>query len=74
MTTKRVVWIRPDGGVSITTPVETMGDETETEYLDRIANKVKADGAIPIDWARVDNIDVADIPTDRSMRNAWEAA
>lgn len=74
MTTQRIVWRRPDGGVSITTPAEAMGDETEIEYLDRIAKKAQADGAIPEDWVRMNNIDAADIPTDRSFRDAWEIA
>lgn len=78
---KRIIWKRPDGGVSITIPCEQILEtEPEQEYLDRIAAKLRekhpdANGnlspAIPDDWVRVADLPEENIPTDRSFRNAW---
>lgn len=78
---KRIIWKRQDGGVSITIPCEpTLETETEQEYLDRIAAKLRekhpdANGnlspAIPDDYVRVADLPVENIPTDRTFRNAW---
>ena len=78
---KRIIWKRPDGGVSITIPCEQMSEsETEQEYLDRIAAKLRekhpdANGnlspAIPDDYVRVADIPEENISADRTFRNAW---
>lgn len=78
---KRIIWKRPDGGVSITVPCEELLEkETEKEYLDRIAAKLRekhpdANGnlspTIPDSWVRVADLPEENIPTDRSFRDAW---
>lgn len=78
---KKIIWKRPDGGVSITVPCEPMSEsETEQEYLDRIAAKLRekhpdANGnlspSIPAAWVRVADIPEGNIPADRTFRNAW---
>lgn len=78
---KRIIWKRPDGGVSITVPCEQMLEtETEKEYLDRIAAKLRekhpdANGglspAIPDEWIRVADLPEENMPSDRTFRNAW---
>lgn len=50
MNTKRITWLRPDGGISI----------------------AAQDAPIPADWVRGLEINVTDIPTDRTFRNAWK--
>lgn len=70
MTTKRIVWLRPDGGVSVTCPAEPMlENESETDYLNRIATKAKDAGHIPADWVQQPNMDVADAPN--QDRSTW---
>jgi len=78
---KRIIWKRPDGGVSITIPCEQMVEtETEQEYLDRIEHKLRekhidANGnlspAVPDDWVRVADLPEENCPNDRTFRNAW---
>ena len=78
---KRIIWKRLDGGVSITTPCEQMLEsETEQEYLDRIAAKLRekhpdANGnlssAIPDDWVRVADLPEGNIPSDHTFYDAW---
>ena len=76
-----IVFKRPDGGVSITYPVEPMLDgEGEAQYLDRIEVKLRQKrptpeggqaSAIPENWVRVAAIDKSALPDDRTFRAAW---
>jgi len=69
---KVIIWTKPDGSVSFTYPLEALqAGETEAQYLDRIAAKVKANGAVPADWIRMANMDTIDLPQDRQFRDAW---
>lgn len=64
----RVVYTRPDGGVSIVIPAEAarMEDESEDAFLARIVAS-----NVPADASDVRIVDAADIPSDRTFRNAW---
>mgnify|MGYP001558503304 CR=1 FL=1 len=69
---KAIVWLKPDLTIAITNPVGSPGSgESEDQFLDRVAAKGVADGAIPGDWVRQPNVDAVDIPADRTFRNAW---
>ena len=60
---KRIIYPNDDGGVSIMTP---MLEALETMTIEEIAAKdVPANKPFKI-------VDVADIPSDRTFRNAWE--
>lgn len=66
MTTKRIVYVRPDGGVSVVCPAPNsqLPGESEAQWLDRIALwDVPAGLASTI-------IEGADLPS-RRFRNAW---
>lgn len=70
---KVIVWSRPDGGMSFTVPVEQAGPgETEVAWLNRIAAKAQADGAIPPAWVRAADVDDSTLPNNRAFRNAWQ--
>lgn len=61
---KRILFPNDDGGVSIITPTSEC---LETRSIEEIAAKdVPAGKPYKI-------INVADVPTDRTFRNAWEA-
>jgi hypothetical protein len=63
MMDKRIIYPNDDGGVSIMTP---MLEALETMTIEEIAAKdVPANKPFKI-------VDVADIPSDRTFRNAWE--
>lgn len=78
---KKIIWKRPDGGISITIPVEAMlKDETEQKYLDRIEAKLRAKhqdanghlvSVVPDDWERVADLSEENIHSDRTFRDAW---
>lgn len=61
MQDKRIIFKQPDGGVGVLIPAPNCG-----LTLEEIAAKDVPQGA---EWQIVD---VADIPADRSLRNAWE--
>jgi hypothetical protein len=62
---KKIIYPTDDGGVSIVTPTP---EALETMTIEEIAAKdVPAGKPFKI-------VDVADIPTDRTFRNAWEYA
>lgn len=69
---KKIVYTRPDGGVSIIHPAakhnieKVMGPMTDAEYEAHVLAR-----SIPADATNVRYIDDADIPTDREFRNAW---
>jgi len=73
MTTKRIVYSRPDGGVSIVCPApqriaELMADNmTEDEAVAVIQVK-----DVPGDATNVEVMERAQIPASREFRNAWE--
>lgn len=70
---KVIVWTRPDGGVSVTIPVDSQGaGETEQAWLNRIAAKAQADGAIPAGWTRAGDVDASSLPSSRQFRNSWQ--
>ena len=61
--TKRIIYKTTDGGVAVIVPAEECG-----LTIEEIASKdVPAGSPYKI-------VDVADIPTDRTFRNAWEYA
>lgn len=66
---KKIIYTRPDGGLSVVHPVlNTLGEEdgfTEEQAFDRALDK------IPTDASNVRIVDESDIPTDRTFRNAW---
>jgi hypothetical protein len=59
--TKRIIYPTPDGGVSVIIPADECGLTVE-----EIAAKDVPPG-VPFKI-----IDTADVPTDRTFRNAWE--
>ena len=65
---KCIVYERPDGGVSIVRPVYKNIREGETEgvFLERIRAK-----DVPGDALNARVVDWADVPQDRTFRNAW---
>ena len=79
---KLLTFRKPDGGVSLFTVTSVPGDErTEAEILDAEevdlrAPKVNGAGGksqiVPDDWVREADTDPAEVPQDRSFRNAWE--
>ena len=65
---KRFAYTRPDGGVSILLPLikEKRQDETEAEFIARVCAR-----QIPADAADVTEMEEADIPKDRTFRDAF---
>jgi hypothetical protein len=68
---RRIIYSRPDGGLSVMQPVRnTMGeaeDITDAEIEQRAFDRLPADAIDP------HFVSEAEVPTDRSYRNAWEA-
>jgi hypothetical protein len=60
---KRIIYPNDDGGVSVMTP---MPEALKTMTIEEIAIK-----DVPI-GKPYKIVDVSDIPTDRTFRNAWE--
>lgn len=69
MTKKRIVFTRPDGGVSIVVPTpEKMAQfKTEADGL----NAVRQNN-VPSDATDVQIAERSDLPADRTYRDAWE--
>lgn len=68
----RIVWKMPDGSVAITTPAAPkLSDETDAQYLDRIAAKTKAGNPDLAAAERMPDIDHTELP-DRAFRNCWK--
>ena len=61
MSDKRIIYPTPDGGVAVIVPAPNCG-----LTIEEIARK---DVPAGVDYRIVD---AADIPTDRTFRNAWE--
>lgn len=66
---KRIIYTRPDGGISVIIPAEAarLKGESDAKFAARIRDK-----DVPADAANVQIVDEADIPTDRTFRNAWK--
>ena len=63
--TKRIIYPTPDGGVAILIPApEWLAEEGNT--IEKLAEK-DVPASVPYKI-----IDTADVPTDRTFRNAWE--
>jgi hypothetical protein len=71
MTTKQIVYTRPDGGVSVVSPASAarLFDETEDEFIARIQAK-----DVPGDALDIEVVEGITIPTDRWFRDAWTRA
>lgn len=65
---KRIVYTRPDGGMSVVAPVIKKG-KTIDEAIERCLNNGRS---IPPDAIDIKVIATADMPTDRTYRNAWK--
>ncbi len=63
---KRLVFVRPDGGVSIDIPVRLVADNADA--LETHIGRMLA--AHP-GWQYVATIDQAELPPSRAKRNAW---
>lgn len=62
---KRIIYPTPDGGVAVLIPApEWLAEEGNT--LEKLAEKDVPAGV------EYKIIDTADVPTDRTFRNAWE--
>lgn len=66
---KVIVWMRPDGGMSVCSPCISRDDEgmTEAQALDRALQK-----DVPADAINLQVLDRAELPADTYFRNAWE--
>lgn len=67
----KIIYTRPDGGLTVVHPAKEakLDTETEAEFVARIAAK-----DVPSDAVNVQFVDESVIPTDRTFRNAWKAA
>lgn len=68
MTDRRIVYTRPDGGLSIVVPSPKfiVGFDTDDDALAVVGTL-----NVPVDAADVVECTVADLPADRSFRDAW---
>lgn len=66
---KRIVYTRPDGGVSILIPSPNARLEGETD--DALIARIRARD-VPDDATHVSVCDASEIPADRTFRNAWK--
>lgn len=75
MTTKRIVFTGPDGVVTLSPTAPRNDGETEASYFERIhaetVTKWIRDGLLPPGKYPMTVVEIADIPTDRSYRDAW---
>lgn len=63
--TKRIIYPTPEGGVAVVIPAPAWLDE-EGNTIEKLAKK---DVPAGIEYKI---IDVSEVPTDRTFRNAWE--
>ena len=67
---KRIIYTRPDGGISIVIPViNTIGEIEGFTEDDALA---RAMGKLPEDAINPQVVEESDILTDRTFRDAWE--
>lgn len=72
---EKLIYTRPDGGVSIVVPApkeaieKVLGPLTDAEYEAHVRER-----SIPADAINVTSILEVDIPTDREFRDAWAQA
>lgn len=66
---KRILYTRPDGGVSVVVPAINFDEPAMTE--DQAVARALAK-SIPADATSAQVVDTAVVPTDRTFRNAWE--
>jgi hypothetical protein len=59
MSNKRVIWTNPDGTVSVLVPAPGVPEAAWRKD-------------VPADATDAEEVDVADIPADRTFRNAWK--
>lgn len=74
MTTKRIMWRKPNGHLLVSTPTEPILEgESEGQYLDRVA--LRAQNADPnlSDCVRLADVEQEELPA-RRWRNAWRAS
>jgi hypothetical protein len=69
---KRIIYTRPDGGVSIVIPApkkrleKVLGPLTDKQYQEHVRER-----SIPNDATKIRSVYAKDIPTSREFRNAW---
>lgn len=68
MTTKRIVYTKPDGTVCVVVPAPDFvaGFQSEADAMAAIREK-----DVPEDAENVMECDAADLPSDRTQRSAW---
>ena len=67
---RKIVYTRPDGGLSVVTPVINLMAETKDLTEDQAESR--AWGKLPTDAINPRFVDAVDIPPDRTFRNALE--
>ena len=77
MTTKRIVFTRPDGGVSIVVPSDWFMTRADAEGKPVFASEVGALASVqakcvPPGATDIKIVEIATLPTDREFRNAWQ--
>lgn len=69
---KKIIYTRPDGGISIVIPAPKEAIETVLGPMSqRIYEKHVKERSIPKDAIKVRDIEDIDIPSSREFRNAW---
>lgn len=65
---KRILYTRPDGGMSIVTPVASaqLSAESDTDFMKRVQTE-----SVPADALDIAVVLTASIPVDREFRDAW---
>ncbi len=71
MTTRRIRYTRPDGGVSVIVPAPEFVARFNTE--DDAFEAIKA-RSVPATATSIVEIDVANLPPNREFRNAWRVS
>lgn len=66
---QKIVYTRPDGGVSIITPIIMRNDPSG--FTEEMALKRALGKDVPKNATNVHVVDADSIPTDRSSRDAW---
>jgi hypothetical protein len=66
---KKIIYTRPDGGLSVVHPAPNAKkeDESEDQFIERLVQK-----DVPADATNVRVVEAAAIPSDRSFRDAWK--